>query len=79
MVAIAAASAASADQLASRTEGTILPVSHVIKVIESQSDFGAYKAMHYDKASRSFDVLYTGKDGVAKLMVVNAVTGKVER
>jgi len=79
MAAIAAASAASAEQLAARTEGTILPVSRVVEVVESQHDFGAYKAMHYDKASRSFDVLYADKDGKSKLMVVDALTGKVER
>lgn len=79
VAAIAAASAASAEQLAARSERPILPVSRVVAVIEAQSDFGAYKAMHYNAKSRAFEVLYGAKDGTPKLMVVDAVTGKVER
>ena len=79
IAAIAAASAASAEQLASRSEGTIVPVSRVLKLVESQNDFGDYQAMHYDRAIRSYEVLYADKDGRPKLMVVNAVTGKIER
>lgn len=79
MAAIAAASAASAEQLAARTEGSILPVSQVIEKIEARHDFGAYHAMHYNRDSRSYEVLYWATDGKPKLMIVDAVTGRVSR
>ena len=81
MAAIVAASAASAqqEQLAARTERPIMPVSRVIGVIEAQSDFSDYKAVHYNRASRSFEVLYGDKDGAPKLMVIDAVDGDVRR
>ena len=79
LAAIAAVSAASAEQLAAREEGTIKPVSRVVQEVEAQHDFGAYKAMHYNRQARTFEVLYGTKDGTPKLVVVNAMTGKIER
>ena len=79
VAAIVAASAASAEQLAARTERPIMPVSRVIGVIEAQSDFSDYKAVHYNRASRSFEVLYGDKDGAPKLMVIDAVDCDVRR
>ncbi len=80
VAAIAAVSAASAEQLAARNSGSILPVTRVIERVEAQPDFGAYQAMHYDRSSRSYAVLYRAKDGGApRLMLVDAVTGRVSR
>lgn len=79
LAAILAASAASAEQLAARTGGSILPVSRVLKEVEAHPDFGAFQAIHYDRRARAFSVLYATKAGEPGFMVVDARTGKVRR
>lgn len=79
LAAILAASAASAEQLAARTGGSILPVTRILKQVEAHPDFGAFQAMHYDRSARAFSVLYATKEGKPAFMIVDARTGEVKR
>lgn len=73
---LAASSAASAEQLAERVVGPIETVSSVVKRIEARSDFGAYSAMHYNRQTKAYEVIYKTKDGSPRLVIIDAVTGK---
>ena len=73
---LAASSAASAEQLAERVARPIESVSSVVKRVEARDDFGAYSAIHYNRQTRAYEVLYRAKDGSPRLLVIDAVTGK---
>ena len=73
---LAASSAASAEQLAERVVGPIETVSSVVKRVEARNDFGAFSAIHYDRQTKAYEVLYKAKDGSSRLVTIDAVTGK---
>jgi len=76
-IALVASTAASAEQLAERVDRPLQSVSGVINRVEARADFGAFSAIHYDRAKRSYEILYTAKNGTPKLLIINAVTGDV--
>ncbi len=78
LAAVAATSAASAEQLAARTERPIVPVSRVIGTVEARTDYGDFSAVHYNRDVRAYEIRYVTKDGSTKLIVIDAVTGKVK-
>ena len=76
---LAASSAASAEQLAERVDRPFTTVSSVMQRVEARGDYASHAAIHYDREDRSYQVLYTAKDGSPKLVVIDAVTGNEKR
>jgi hypothetical protein len=76
---LAASSAASAEQLAERVDRPFETVSSVVQRVESRDDYASHAAIHYNRDSRTYQVLYTAKDGSPKLVVIDATTGEEKR
>lgn len=68
--------AASAEELAARTDRPVTPVSEILRSIEARPDYESQASLHYNPQDHRYVVLYNTKDGDSKLLIVDAYTGR---
>jgi len=68
--------AASAEELAARTDRPVTPVSQILRSVETRPDYESHASLRYNPQDHVYLVLYNTKDGDSKLVIVDAFTGQ---